>query len=240
MRLPHSLIRQTISIIFSIGILFSSTSIAKAALFSTVKAGSFNQQEVWKPFYPGNIIKEGDTVVIKNDIEHNMDVVVKGTFIIQENASLLGDKNMIIVKTGTLLNLGKSKFGLLTNRGAIYNQQNLEVTMDFVNSGNVINHQKIAVGNMLDNTGLLTGKGGDVSANGKFVNSRTGSIKGNLDVCSNNFLNVEGGTVDMETTTFCGNPIFNSNTMVSQHIDPLHFEKSAMGVSVRTGEYTPF
>ena len=240
MCLPHSLIRQTISFIFCIGILLSSASHVEATVFSTFKTGSFNQQEIWKPFYPGNIIKEGDTVVIKNDIEHNMDVVVKGTFIIQENASLLGDKNMIVVKTGTLLNLGKSKFGLLTNRGAIYNQQNLEVTMDFVNSGNVINHQKIEVGNMLDNTGLLTGKGGDISANGKFVNSRTGTIKGNLDVCSNNFLNVEGGTVEMETTTFCGNPIFNSNTMFSQHSDPLHFEKSAMGVSVRTGEYTPF
>ncbi len=240
MRSPNSFIARLIKFIFCVGILFSISYSSKATVFSTHKTGSYNQQEIWKPFYPGNTIKEGDTVVIKNDIEHNVDVVVKGTIVIQENASLLGDRNLIIVQTGTLLNLGKSKFGLLTNRGAIYNQQNLEVTMDFVNSGNIINHQKIEVGNMLDNTGLLTGKGGDVSANGKFVNSRTGSIKGNLDVCSNNFLNVEGGTVDMETTTFCGNPIFNSNTMFSQHSDPLHFEKSASGVSVRTGEYTPF
>ncbi len=240
MRLPNSFLLNIMSFIFCIGIILSSTSNSTAAIFSTYKTGRYNQQEIWKPFYPGNIIKEGDTVVIKNDIVHNVDVVVKGTIIIQENASLLGDKNVIIVKTGTLLNFGKSKFGLLTNRGAIYNQQNLEITMDFVNSGNIINHREIQVGNMLDNTGLLTGKGGDISANGKFVNSRTGSIKGNLDVCSNNFLNVEGGTIDMETTTFCGNPIFNSNTLFSKASNPLHFDKSASGVSVRTGKYTPF
>lgn len=211
-----------------------------ATVFVTSKSGNYNHQEIWKPYYPGNIIKESDTVVITNAIEQNVDVVVKGTIVIKETGSLIGDKNIIIVKSGTLLNLGKSKFGLLTNRGAIYNQQTLEVSLDFVNSGNVINHKNIEVGNMLDNTGLLTGKGGDISANGRFVNSRTGSIKGNLDVCSNNFLNVEGGSVDTENTTFCGNPILSSSTVVSQNSAPLHFEKSQMNVSLRTGDYLPF
>lgn len=213
---------------------------AEAAVFTTQKTGNFDQQSIWQPYYPGNVIKETDTVVINNTVTQNVDVVVKGTLIVQEKASLTGDRNMIVVKSGTLFNLGATKFGLLTNRGAIFNQQKLDVSMDFVNSGNVINHSKVEVGNVLDNTGLLTGKGGDYAANGKFINSRTGSIDGNLDVCSNNFLNVEGGSVNVQTTTFCGNPIFDSNNMFSKENEPMHFEKSASSVNVRGGGYTDF
>lgn len=226
-------------VIFSVAVLFVSF-LAEAAVFTTQKTGNFDQQAIWQPYYPGNVIKETDTVVINNSVTQNVDVVVKGTLIVQEKASLTGDRNMIVVKSGTLFNLGATKFGLLTNRGAIFNQQNLNVSMDFVNSGNVINHSKIEVGNVLDNTGLLTGKGGDYAANGKFINSRTGSIDGNLDVCSNNFLNVEGGSVNVQTTTFCGNPIFDSNNMFSKENEPMHFEKSASSVNVRGGGYTDF
>lgn len=212
----------------------------QATVFVTNKAGVYSEAAIWNPFYPGNIVKETDTLVISTTVEQNIDMVVKGTVIIKETGSLIGEKNVIIIKSGTFLNLGNSEFGLLTNRGAIYNQKNLAIKMDFVNSGNVINHNTIVVGNLLDNTGLLTGKEGAISAKGKFVNSRTGSIKGNLDVCSTNFLNVEGGTVDIENTTFCGNPIFNSDALVSQYIVPAHLKNSASPVSIRGGEYTPF
>lgn len=233
-------IRALVKKLFMAAVLLSGVRYAEAAVFTAAKTGSYDQQEIWQPYYPGNIIKETDTVIIARMVTQNVDLVVKGTIVIQETASLDGDRNMVIVKSGTLLNFGKSRFGLLTNRGAIFNKKNLEVTLDFVNSGNVINHNKIEVGNMLDNTGLLTGKGGDISANGKFVNSRTGSINGNMNVCSGNFLNVEGATVDVESTTFCGNPILSGNTTFSQLNDPLRFEKSPSNVSVWGGEYTAF
>ena len=53
-------------------------------------------------------------------------------------------------------------------------------------------------------------------------------------------MNVEGGTIDTETITFCTNPIFNSNGMMANQSDPLHFEKTVSAVSIKNGEYTPF
>lgn len=226
--------------ILLIAFLLSANLMVKAEIFSTKQSGNYDQREIWSPYYPGNVIKEEDTVVINNEINHNIDLVIRGTMVVQENASLSGIKKLIIIKSGTLLNLGNSKFGALTNRGVIYNQQKLEVALDFINSGNIINYSNIDVANILDNTGVIAGKGGSLSAARKFINSRSGTIKGHLDVCSNDFLNVEGGMVDTETTTFCGNTIFNNQGMFAKQGDPLHFEKSASIVSLKTGEYEPF
>jgi len=218
------------ALLFAIIILYNLP--VSAAVYSVRQKGSYDQQEIWIPRYPGNVIKETDTVVINNEIYQNVDIVVRGTLIIRENSSFRGNKNMIVVKSGTLLNLGDCRFELLTNRGAIYNENTLEVSLDFVNSGNVINYKKIDVSNVLDNTGMITGKEGKVSASRKFINSRTGIIKGYVDVCSNNFMNVEGGSIDTQTTTFCGNQILNANTMVSQQGDPFRFEKKISTESI--------
>src|SRR5688500_12998266 len=87
--------------IFSIAILTCIGLLTQAAVYTTQKSGAFDKQEIWTPFYPGNIIRETDTVVINHAVAQNIDVVVKGTMIIKEKASLTGDRNMIIVKSGT-------------------------------------------------------------------------------------------------------------------------------------------
>lgn len=223
-----------------VGYLMVTNLMAKSEIYVTLKDGNYDQKEIWSPEYPGNIIKESDTVVITKVINQNTDVVIKGTVIVQETGILSGDRHLIIIKSGTLLNLGASEFAKLTNRGAIYNQQNIEVLLDFVNSGNVINYNDIIVGNKLDNTGMITGKDGKISAERKFINSRTGTVKGYIDLCSNDFLNVEGGKLDSETITFCNNPIFNSHGMMASHSDRLHFENSVSAVSIKTGIHSPF
>ena len=217
-----------------LGIIIFNSKPAGATIFSVKQKGNYDQQGIWSPYYPGNVIKEADTVIINNIVGHNIDLVVKGTLIIKDDASFAGRNHIIIAKSGTMLNLGTCKFISLTNRGVIYNQNIVEVSMDFVNSGNVVNHNKIDVNNLLDNTGTIVGTEGTVSANRKFVNSRTGILKGYLDVCSNNFMNVEGGSIETATITFCGNPIMNENSLLSKQgeSDPLHFEKSVSVESI--------
>ena len=122
---------RTIKCTAIIGYLVATSLVATAEIYSTKQKGNYDQKEIWAPKYPGNVIKESDTIVISQDVKHNIDVVVKGTVIIQENGSLNGDNKLIIIKSGTLFNLGTSKFGALTNRGAIYNQNNLEVLIGF-------------------------------------------------------------------------------------------------------------
>ncbi|GIV32521.1 MAG: hypothetical protein KatS3mg031_0056 [Chitinophagales bacterium] len=211
-----------------------------AAVYSTIQQGAFDQTEIWSPQYPGNIIKENDTLLISHEIRLNADLLVKGTLIIEESASLIGLHNVIVVRTGTVINLGNMQVDLFTNRGAFYNRQHLEVITDFVNSGNIINHKDITVSNVIDNTGIMLGKGGSITATNKFINSRTGQIKGYLNVCSNNFLNVEGGVIDTQTTTFCGNPVLGDQGLLSQAQETLQYKRNVTVVHLRTGEYKPF
>ena len=68
----------------------------------------------------------------------------------------------------------------------------------------------MVIGNITDNIGIITGQGGSLMANEKFVNSQTGMLKGSIDVCSNNLMNVDGGTIDSTHLSFCGHRIFHS------------------------------
>jgi len=182
----------------------------KAKVFTASLDGNYNDQTIWVPSYPGNIIKENDTVYIANDVKLNTDIVVKGTLLVRMTGSLMGGKNMIVLQQGKLLNFGITITDALNNKGLVYNKRILEVALDFINSGEVVNHESIVVGNIVDNIGLITGQGGSLMANKKFVNSQTGMLKGSIDVCSNNFMNVDGGTIDSTHLGFCGHRIFNT------------------------------
>lgn len=61
----------------------------------------------------------------------------------------------------------------------------------------------------MDNTGIMSGKGGSYLANNKMVNSESGAIMGSIDVCSANFMNVGGARIDSTNMTFCGARIFS-------------------------------
>lgn len=189
----------------------------KAAVYTANLKGQFNDQNIWVPEYPGNIIGETDTVIIHNDIKLNTDIVVKGTMFIKRNGSLMGNKKVIVLEPGSFVNFGISVMDALTNQGMVFNKHILEVTKDFINSGELINQESMVVGNIIDNTGLITGNGGNLMANKKFVNSQTGAIKGNIDVCSNRFMNVDGGSLDSTRISFCGHRIF-SNVFLSANI----------------------
>ena len=101
---------------------------ANAEVFTTKQAGKYSQKEVWTSGYPGNIIHEDDTVIIVNNLNYYIDIVVKGTLIIKDNGGLKGTKNILLLKSGKLFNLGPTIFGALSNQGVIYNENVLEVS----------------------------------------------------------------------------------------------------------------
>lgn len=197
--------------------LFALNFTSKAKVFTASLDGQYNDQNIWVPSYPGNIIKETDTVYVANDVKLSTDIVVKGTLMVRMTGTLMGNKDLVVLPEGKFLNFGITMIDAVNNKGMVYNKHIIEIAQDVINSGEVVNQESMVIGNIVDNIGLITGNGGSMIANRKFVNSQTGMLKGNIDVCSNNFMNVDGGTIDSTRLSFCGQRIF-SNVYLSADI----------------------
>ncbi|MDZ4846074.1 MAG: hypothetical protein SH857_11055 [Chitinophagales bacterium] len=192
--------------------------------------GAYNDANIWTPAYPGNIIQETDTIVINNDVKLTTDIVVKGTVLVRRTGSFMGNNKMVVLPSGRFINFGTTVLDAINNRGLIYNKHILEVAGDFINSGELINQESMVVGNITDNIGLITGQGGNLISNKKLVNSQTGVIKGGIDICSNSFMNVDGGTIDSTNLSFCGHRIFR-NVYLSADV-----RKENIMISVKNAE----
>lgn len=182
---------------------------AEAATYLTSGSGKFNDASIWSPEYPGNVVEEGDTVIINGNVSLNVDVIIKGSMIVALDAKLTGDKYLIVLDNGLMVNKGITIVEGITNRGLIYNKHIIETTADLINTGKLYNNESMVVGNIMDNTGTLSGNGGHLIANTKLVNSNTGAILGKIDICSANFMNVGGARIDSTYLSFCGNRIFS-------------------------------
>jgi hypothetical protein len=183
---------------------------AKAATFITKNHGKYSDESNWKSQYPGNYIKNGDTVYINSHITLNGDIVVKGILVVNERFSMTGENNLVILDDGMLINKGITLVKAINNKGNLINWNILETSADFINTGKLENHQSIVIGNMLDNTGNISGNMGNLIVNKRLVNTFPGKITGNIDICSNDFSNVGGGAIDSMSVSFCGNRIFSS------------------------------
>lgn len=182
---------------------------ASATTHTITGNGNYNDTKLWSAGYQGNVIFEGDTVMLSGNITMNVDVVVKGAMFVKSQARFTGSKNLIVMDGALFMNNGMTIVEAVTNRGTLFNKNILETNKDFINTGKVFNNQSMVVGNILDNTGTITGNGGQLIANNKFVNSKEGQIQGNIDVCSASFMNVDGGHIDSTFVSFCGARIFS-------------------------------
>lgn len=187
----------------------SGTQSAEAATYTALSTGKFNDEAVWQPEYPGNVVEEGDTMIIKSNLDMNVDVIVKGAMIVDNDGKLTGNKYLIVLDNGLMMNKGITIVEGLTNRGIVYNKHILETNADMINTGKLLNNESMVIGNIMDNTGTVTGNGGHLVANSQLVNAEGGAILGNIDICSSNFMNVGGARLDSTNISFCGNRIFN-------------------------------
>jgi hypothetical protein len=55
----------------------------KAGTYQTISYGGYNEKHLWQNGYPGNIIRETDTVIIAHNITLSSDIIVKGTLIVK-------------------------------------------------------------------------------------------------------------------------------------------------------------
>jgi len=209
----RSLLSEPVGLLMAALVTFSFSSFAET--YTTKTGGSYSNTAIWEAGYPSNLIKEGDTVIIRSNVNLSYDVVVKGVLLVAPNFSLTGSGNLVVLGSGYFNNKGITLVKSITNRGAINNSNVLETAADFINTGAFENNQSMIVGNILDNTGAISGKGGQIMVNKRMVNAESGRLSGNIDICSNDFSNVGGARIDSLNVSFCGNKIFNATYLTA-------------------------
>ncbi len=205
--------KEPFALILATLVCMSFTSVA--GTYKTFTDGKYSASTVWQTGYPGNMIKENDTVYINSKVEMTSDIIVKGILIVTESSLLTGNYSLIVTETGYFSNRGLTLTKAVNNKGVLTNHHILEVSGDMINSGKIKNNQSILVGNITDNLGEISGNKGYFISNKQFVNNATGTLKGNTDYCSNAFSSLNGAKLDSANISFCGNRIFTSTYLTA-------------------------
>ena len=103
---------------------------ANATTYITSGKGDFADIKIWKTEQPGNIISEGDSLIINGNIALNTDLIINGTLVTTPKARFMGNTNLVILENGKFANAGLTVVGGLTNKGTVLNGGVIETNED--------------------------------------------------------------------------------------------------------------
>lgn len=168
------------------------TATAAEAKTYTVNSGKWTDAAAWNGEYAGTTIKEGDVVIIAGNVTMNTNVVIEGTVKIEKGASMVGMKDMVVTKTGMLVNNGNTVMKTIVNEGIISNNLILETMVNFENKGIVGNDNSIVAGNNIHlYDGNAAGNGGTYFANNNVVTSPAAVVGSDVKVLYGNVLDTQ-------------------------------------------------
>ncbi len=177
--------------------------LVSATTYNLTATGKWTAINIWSPSYPGDIIGSGDTVIIDQVVTANVPLTIFGTLIINEEAAIIGNKEIVISGGGTFINYGNSVARSIINDGTLINHLILESSENIVNNGTMINNETMVVGIDFINSGVLTGSEGMVMSNNEIMNNKGGEIQGTLDLCA--ALTITNyGNIDSMNLSICG------------------------------------
>jgi hypothetical protein len=137
-----------------------------------VSSGKWTDAAAWNGDYAGTTINEGDVVVITGSVTMNTNVVVAGTVKVEKGASMVGMKDLVVTRTGMLVNFGNTVMKTIVNEGIINNNLILETMVNFENKGIIGNDNTIVAGNNIHlYDGKAEGNGGTYFANNTVVSN---------------------------------------------------------------------
>lgn len=192
----------------------STTFCSDAMVFSVEGDGKWTNQANWDGAFPGKTNFLGDTIVIDAFITLNTDITIEGVVLVTETGSLLGNKQIEISPTGTLINEGNSIVKKIVNNGLIVNRLILECTGDLLNYNTIKNYETVLVGSSIYNTGAINGDGGQYFSGEVLINQLKGSLSGNIDICAaTNVANF--GKLDSTSISMCGYHMVKSATLMA-------------------------
>jgi len=173
-------IAATVALLF---IQYSTFAQHVAAKTYNVCSGKWTDAAVWNNNYPGTTIKENDVVIITGDVIVNANIIIEGTLQIDKGAKLIGMKDLLISKTGKLINNGSTVMRCITNEGYISNNLLLEAISEIANYGNIENNSLAVSGTNFPNVGgTANGKAGIYIVNNSVLVSPTSKFGSNIQL----------------------------------------------------------
>ncbi len=167
--------------------LFTAT-VAQAKTY-VVNSGKWTDAAAWNGDYAGTTISEGDVVIITGSVTMNTNVVVAGTVKVEKGASMVGMKDLVVTKTGMLVNHGNTVMKTIVNEGIINNNLVLETMVNFENKGIIGNDNTIVAGNNIHlYDGKAEGNGGTYFANNTVVSNSAAVIGKDVKVLEGGIL----------------------------------------------------
>ena len=148
----------------------------------TVGSGKWNDARIWNGDYAGSTINAGDIVHITGQVVISENVSINGVLQIDKGASIVGIKNLVITKSGFMLNNGTVVVKKIINGGTIYNNQMMEASADIDNWGVIENNNSMVAGNNFDiHAGNAGGVGGAYYVNNNINSVSSSAIGKNVD-----------------------------------------------------------
>lgn len=184
--------------------LFTAT-VAEAKTY-VVSSGKWTDANAWNGDYAGTTINEGDVVIITGSVTMNANVVVAGTVKIEKGASMVGMKDLLVTRTGMLVNFGNTVMKTIVNEGIINNNLILETMVNFENKGIIGNNNTIVAGNNIHlYDGKAEGNGGTYFANNTVVGGSATIIGKDVKILEGGILMDEQPAVAPTTVTVSAN-----------------------------------
>jgi hypothetical protein len=179
-----------------------------AKTFTIVNSGKWSDVSIWQDGSVSNQIEEGDVVLVKSHIMINVDLIVKGTLIVDKGFSMMSNKSIFITKSGKFINDGNVSVKRLFNEGIINNNAMLESMLDIENKGILDNNVNMVAGsNLLNFGGNVKGRNGTYFANSSVVSSPSATFSKDINM-------FYGGETSTTTTTTTANTSMKLETEV--------------------------
>jgi len=186
---------KKISTLFTALIILSATH----AKTYTLTSGKWSDAAIWGGQYIGNKISADDVVIVTGQLTMNTSIVVEGTLQVEKGAGMVGNKDLVVAKTGKFVNNGNTVMNRIVNEGSISNNQIMEAMNNIDNSGSIANNNNIVAGNNFSNFGgNAAGNGGAYFVNNNVSASATAKFGSDVRVFYGNA--IENGTSSLVNT----------------------------------------
>lgn len=212
-------------------------SVVSAKTFTIVNSGKWSDVSIWQDGSVSNQIEEGDVVLVKSHIMINVDLIVKGTLIVDKGFSMMSNKSIFIGKSGKFINDGNVSVKRLFNEGTINNNAMLESMLDIENKGILDNNVNMVAGsNLLNFGGNVKGRNGTYFANSSVVSSPSATFSKDINVFYGNEIasTTTSSSMKLETEVVKNNIMLTVSNPNKETANNFSIERSFDGKNFET------
>lgn len=199
----------------------------------TVGSGKWSDASVWGGQYIGSTIKAEDEVIITGQVTMNTSIVVEGTLKVEKGAGIVGNKDLVVAKSGKFVNNGNTVVKRIVNAGTISNNMIMEAMMDITNQSTIENNNNMVAGNNFDNFGgNASGNGGAYFVNNNISSSPSAKFGSDVKVFYGNIIesqNASASDLNLDATVKSNEVVLSVSNPTKMNVAAYSIEKSTDG-----------